>query len=97
MNEFKFRAECIKDVITFFERSPKISFYVISSATLDDINRIPDVDVYIKTTYTLEKILMILSGIDDSHIMIRTLNYVDKYTGDYVRMKLLNKRRYLKK
>jgi hypothetical protein len=42
----------------------------------------PDVDIVVVTKFSLQELRNILSMIDDSHVMIETLNYTSDYTGD---------------
>ena len=76
---FKLRAECIYDVIQFI-RSRKIKNIWYVKIEQQEV-LFPDVDFEFNTRMSLKEILIILSKIPDSHVMMDTINPIEKYTG----------------
>src|SRR5271154_2388070 len=75
--QYKFRAECLNDVLNLCKLDDLI-FKNINIETDDDF---PDVEVSITTTKTIEELRDIMSIIEDSHVMIETLNITTLYNG----------------
>jgi len=75
---FKLRAECLNDAIQFI-RSRKIKN--LWHVKIEQEELYPDVDFEFNTKMSLKEILIILSTIPDSHVMMDTINPIEKYTG----------------
>jgi hypothetical protein len=78
VNKYKFRAECIADVMLFLKSSKPFSI----NFTLEFSNELPDVTCTIETTATLEDLGYIFDEIVDSHVMRETIKPELEYTGD---------------
>jgi len=82
MNRFKFRAETSYDVCNFIYRieHDKMEIHITFSA-------FPDVEVILVTDKTKEEVIKLMLEVDDSHVMIETLEPEELYTGqrDYGR------------
>lgn len=76
--KYKFRAECIADVMLFLKSSKDFTM----NFTLEFSNELPDATCTIETTATIEDLDYILSGIVDSHVMRETIKPELEYTGD---------------
>lgn len=79
MTIYKFRAECKRDVDEFIKVG-KISETDIDIA--NDDNGLPDVDLELKSYKSIKEIRELMSTIIDGHVMVESLNYADKYTGE---------------
>jgi len=77
MNRFKFRAETSYDVCNFIykvehdQMEIHIKFFAI-----------PDVEVTLVTDKTKEEVIELMLEVDDSHVMIETLEPEELYTGE---------------
>lgn len=87
---YKFRAETLYDVIGFLNLHNKSgdASYVgklfdikIRAMDIDGI-RIPDVDVDLWTTLTLDELRKLFDQVEDGHVMWGSVNYAEKYTGE---------------
>ncbi|EJG0999786.1 protein kinase [Vibrio parahaemolyticus] len=73
---YKFRAECLSDVLEFFERARgKIRGYRI------DNDMLPDVDVEIVSSYPKQELFYHLGNAPDTHVMTETFESIHTYTG----------------
>ena len=81
---FKFRAECLLDVLEALRALPgEIKSYRIDSAGKEELSWIPDVEVTLTSTnMTVEDIRRGLAQIPDGHVMFETCQPVDLYTGE---------------
>jgi tRNA A-37 threonylcarbamoyl transferase component Bud32 len=76
---YMFRAECLPDVLGFFEearRTRKYFGYRIENVAL------PDVVVELLTTATKNEIEQIMKNGEDTHVMLDTIEPIHEYTGD---------------
>ncbi|HCF9660107.1 TPA: hypothetical protein NI776_001834 [Pseudomonas aeruginosa] len=74
LNTFSFRAEGENDVVLFLAAVEAHRFTVQGSGTvLPDADGLPDVDVEIQTSATLEQLQDVLRTLEDSHVMLQTL------------------------
>ena len=77
MNRFKFRAETSYDVCNFIykiehdQMEIHIKFFAV-----------PDVEVTLVTDKTKEEVIELMLEVDDSHVMIETLEPEEDYTGE---------------
>lgn len=76
MNNFKFRAECLHDVVELLKKMTSIN-----SITIDRIGMI-DVEVTIKTVLNKREVIRYMEDVFDAHVMIQTIQEADKYTGE---------------
>ena len=76
---YKFRAECIHDVLEFMSKAkfPYDIKIVRKSA-------FPDVVVELATKECLNSITAIFHGISDSHVILETIQLKKLYTGERV-------------
>lgn len=85
MPEYKFRAECMIDVAKLLEVL-EFSRIIRKIQIKTDSMGLPDVDVHMTTAdrYDLDSVREIIStaNISDTHVIIESINYADKYTGD---------------
>ncbi|HBO5514620.1 TPA: hypothetical protein L4559_003515 [Pseudomonas aeruginosa] len=72
LNTFSFRAEGENDVVQFLAATEACGFTVQSSVQ-PDADGLPDVDVEIQTSATLEQLRDVLRKQEDSHVMLQTL------------------------
>ena len=76
MNTYKFRAECLADVANFLlEFRPEHTEIVAAKM-------IPDVECVIKTSADIDKVKGAMADVMDSHVMMQTIQPIDKYTGE---------------
>ena len=75
---FKFRAECVNDIIEFINAVPKPIWMV----NLQQQDSFPDATFEFTCDLNLKEILFILYEIPDGHVMMDTLNPIENYTGD---------------
>ncbi len=74
---YKFRAECIHDVLQFMEKAKfNYDIKIIRKGTF------PDVVVELATKEYLDSITGIFKGIIDSHVMLETIQPKKLYTGE---------------
>lgn len=83
---YSFRAECDIDVSEFFElleRNGK-PFKVLNRQHqyFQNGERMPDMDVELQTSLSLEDIINFMKQIDDGHIMWQTVDLSENYTGE---------------
>lgn len=84
MKRFKFRAECRADV------SAAVAVLVESRAlrcfNTEPVAAFPDVVVSLVVSsfkdFDIEDIRDLLRKVEDGHVMVETLDYADKYTGE---------------
>ena len=76
---YKFRAECIHDVLRFME---KARFHYDVKITRKAA--FPDVIVELATKECLSSITAIFKEISDSHVMLETIQLKNLYTGERV-------------
>lgn len=76
-NVFSFRAELLKDALTFQQQAyvekKYIEFYTIQAFSPDGDMISPDVMVEIRTQATLEELRSVLHNVPDCHVMIESL------------------------
>jgi hypothetical protein len=78
MTKYKFRAECIDDVLVFRkDTTGKITSLVVN---FDD--KLPDVTVTFESDEDPKYIESVIAQIQDGHVMRESLNYADNYTGE---------------
>ena len=77
MEKFKFRAECLRDVEKLLHQinhngmEVNIKFF-----------HVPDVEVTVLTTLTLDSIIQEAKEIDDCHVIVETVQPFHEYTGE---------------
>lgn len=74
--KYKLRAECQNDIDQLFKKI-KVSHVFIESE-----NRFPDVYVEFTSEKSIGDIINIMHQIDNSHVMIETIETIEKYTGE---------------
>ncbi|MCG3175401.1 MAG: hypothetical protein MOGMAGMI_00330 [Candidatus Omnitrophica bacterium] len=77
---YKFRAECIHDVLEFMK---KVKFEY--DVKIKRKGSFPDVIVEIATKESIESIVSIFKKIPDSHVILETIQPKKLYTGDRLR------------
>lgn len=75
---YKFRAECIHDVLAFFEKNPD----VVDSYTIEKGNIGPDCVVSFESRVCYDELCRRLRHLQDSHVMLETLRPIEQYTGE---------------
>lgn len=79
---YKFRAECLQDAISFKDKTIGLTDnFKIINQDVDSIS-IPDVDVEFESELSLDEIIIKMREVFDSHVMIQTLNLIERYTGE---------------
>ncbi|ELG7182132.1 TPA: hypothetical protein ACP3ZG_001625 [Pseudomonas aeruginosa] len=74
LNTFSFRAEGENDVVQFLAAAEAHGLTVQGNGTVrPDADGLPDVDVEIQTSATLEQLQDVLRNLEDSHVMLQTL------------------------
>jgi len=76
--KIKLRAECLHDVHSLMAKLSHSEYRVISKM-------LPDVEVVITSSQSIESIKEILKTIPDSHVMIETIALQKNYTGERIR------------
>lgn len=74
MNIFKFRAECLHDVVALLED------FKPTKATIDFEMEV-DVVCTLHTVAELDEVITYMRPIPDSHVMIETIKPINEYTG----------------
>lgn len=76
--KYKLRAECSQDVVNFLNNvhSQLSSFKMIKDTDF------PDVEFEFETDLDFEEILRAMLFLDDAHVMLQTVEKIDKYTGE---------------
>lgn len=74
---YKFRAECLYDVIKFMQKATFKYDLKISKKS-----GFPDVIVEISTKESIFNLASIIASIDDAHVMIETIQLRKLYTGE---------------
>lgn len=74
MNNFKFRAECLHDVVELLKIMP---CYCYNIRTIG----VPDVEMEFSCDAFRDEVVAYMDQIPDSHVMIQTLRDADEYTG----------------
>lgn len=75
MNHFKFRAECVGDVMNLMN----ILIFKTIMVTIDD-NQL-DCTVEVVTRQSLEEVMFAMNHTPDCHVMVETVKPIDEYTG----------------
>lgn len=75
---FKLKANRIQDFMDFFRRQPR------SIRNINIEYQFVDIVLEFTTNLSLEEILIILKDIEDDPLMMETVNYIEKYTGDRI-------------
>ena len=82
MNTYKFRAECLIDVIQFMGHAPEL----IQNIEVDKDERFPDCYVTLKSHSEMSEVLnKILEMKGDVHVMFESLQPEGEYTGQRIR------------
>ena len=76
INHFKFRAECIADVLKLKERLGGRCLKMIM-----EIEQFPDTVVDLYTTMSLDDLRNEIRSIEDGHVMLQTIALEKDYTG----------------
>jgi hypothetical protein len=77
MNRFKFRAECLEDVVNLLYRIKTkdteihIKFF-----------QVPDVEAVLATDLSLEEVIDQARAVTDGHVIVETVQPEEEYTGD---------------
>jgi len=82
INTYRFRAECQADVEELKKILP--GHYQITPQTLHYQGKevpIPDVEVLLTTTKSLQEVFQKMKSITDGHVMAETVQFVTEYTG----------------
>lgn len=74
-NTYKFRAECENDVYLLLG---KITYQTV---TINSSTGLPDVEVQITTGLDLKQLVTEINTIEDSHVMLETIQPLALYTG----------------
>jgi hypothetical protein len=77
---YKFRAECIHDVLEFMGKA-KFQYDI----KIERKGMFPDVVVEIATKESIGAIVAIFNKIPDTHVIIETIQPKKLYTGDRIR------------
>ena len=84
-NKFRFRTECIYDVIEFQNNLWENDLFYIQNWKLSyfPINKIlPDIICDLEINLSIDEVRLIFKLQEDSHIMIDTINDIGSYTGE---------------
>jgi hypothetical protein len=73
MKKYKLRTECTVDVINFLN---KLIDYSLTSFSLSEG------EFEFETDLTLDKIILILQNLTDTHVMYQTVKPIEEYTGE---------------
>jgi hypothetical protein len=76
--EYKLRAECSHDVSQFILNAHS----QMTAFKMQKYKELPDVEFEFETELALDKIITILEGINDSHVMCETVKPLGEYTGE---------------
>ena len=76
--DYKFRSECPEDTDKFIEKF-KHHIIVIDRKSDPDF---PDEDIEFSSLKAIDEIRQVMREIEDSHVMLQSLNFADEYTGD---------------
>ena len=79
--KYKFRAECSNDVVQFITNT-RNKLYNYNMQTI----QAPDVEFEFETKMELHEIIAILMNITDGHVMYQTVQPLEKYTGERLRV-----------
>lgn len=74
MNNFKFRAECLHDVVELLKIMPVQSYQIRTIG-------VPDVEVEISCDAFRDEVIAYMEQVPDSHVMIESLRDANEYTG----------------
>lgn len=77
---YKFRAECIHDVLEFMGKA-KFQYDI----KIERKDFFPDVVVEIATKESIESIVNVFNKIPDTHVVVETIQPKKLYTGDRIR------------
>ena len=77
INHFKFRAECVTDVLQL-----RIRLRVDCLKTIMEIGQFPDTVVDLYTTMSLDEVKKEIRSIEDGHVMLQTIALEHDYTGE---------------
>lgn len=77
MKKYKLRAECLSDVVNLLKILKTSSFLI---ETME--NNLPDVELTFITAYNFIEVAGFISKVEDSHVMLQSLNIYDHYTGE---------------
>lgn len=77
---YKFRAECIHDVLEFMGKA-KFQYDI----KIERKGMFPDVVVEIATRESIESIVTVFNNIPDTHVIVETIQPKKSYTGDRIR------------
>jgi hypothetical protein len=78
MEKFKMRAECLADWENVVSEYPK-SFENVEILQDKDF---PDVEIVFKSKRNINQLIALLEILEDTHVMIDTLAFIDEYTGE---------------
>ena len=81
MNVYKFRAECDADVDNLMRLLIEAGYITSCLINKEDIT-VPDIEVSLISEISIDDLRYYMKQIEDSHVMIQTLNTCDKYTGE---------------
>jgi|688.fasta_scaffold214478_1 hypothetical protein len=81
-NKFKFRSECLHDLIVFQEMLRKKATSRFNFSYEMDAEGFPDCDAEISTDMSIEQLRDILRLVPDGHVMLGSMDYSKKYTGE---------------
>jgi hypothetical protein len=82
MKKFKFRAECLTDVFLFFNHCPAGSIKNIEHNHLDGLESCTDIEITFESELFLGELKQICSEIEDGHVILETINFVDDYNEE---------------
>ena len=74
MNNFKFRAECLHDVVELLKIMPVQSYQIKTIGVFD-------IEVEFSCEAFRDEVIQYMEQVVDSHVMIQTLRDEDEYTG----------------
>ncbi len=84
MIKYKFRAECWVDYLSLLAHLP---VYPYRQWTYPLLESAPDIVITMEIDASFDEIIEALRDVEDSHVMIQTLELEENYTGerDYAR------------
>jgi len=82
MTDYKFRAECFLDVVNLLTELLKIDGIVIGNVQISPDTTLPDCEVSLQCSLSLDELKAITHNVDDGHVMRETMQTADCYTGE---------------
>ena len=76
LKKYKFRAECLSDVIHFLRQ------FGVKKVKIKSMKNIPDVTAVIKTKKSIKELIKIAQNLEDCHVIAQTIRKKKEYTGE---------------